>query len=975
MLSIGSSPIAEKLGAIMGGSSDSPRSGVRVDLPTPVYLALIALVGMLGLALRVVDLDTIPPGLHFDQAANGLLSLQILGGQRPLFFPSYAGREALFMYVIAWLSALIGPGIVALRLASALCGAATVVTLALLGATLFGRRVGVIAAAILAGLYWHLHVSRLGERTIMVPLLDVLALLALWLAYRRRSLALAIVGGGLTGLQLYTYPSSRFFLLAVGGIGLSEIALIGLRRLRGVKNLPALWPCLVQGVLVLGTASLVVIPLALYVVHNPSVFLERPDEVAVWNVRGGGWVTALVNSTRRTVGMFFVEGDPDWKYNLAGQPVFDPITGALFLLGIVGAFGRITKPAERAGLIWLFCMLLPGFLSIDAPQFMRTLGAAPAAALLAARGIFLAATWLSGRSSAWRRLAPIFWGWPLVAGGLASYRYFEVWAPSPAAYLALEGDVTAAAAVIRAQSPKYAITYVASRYGPDPTESYLDGDLFGRLRWFDGRAALPLPPPGSGPTLYVLPRTATDTFWYGALPPENRVATVAAPDTGPAVEAFVLQPSTRLVSTNAAKTGDFPSLDFAGVAQLVSADTPLLLQAGQPTSPAFTWRLERPPAEPLKFFVHLVDATGQGWSQYDEEVYPSSQWSPGQNLIVRYPLTIPSDVPLGMYTIETGLERANGTALTALDAAGKPVGTVWRSQPLTMVRAAHSTDVASLRINHPLDVTFSNALRLVGVDPPVASAQDGDTVDLTFYWQVTGVAPTALVTVVQAVDARGVVVGQTIRPPTGGLWPARDWQSGDVVVDRQRLLLPAGLPSGPLTLRVGLRDSSGHPLEPVNQPVPEIPVASLTLQSRPRVAATVTIGHPQLVAFVNSFRLLGYDLDPTTGRPGDTLHVRLYWQADAPIDRGWTVFTHLLDSNDQIRAQEDAVPDHGKRPTTSWAPGETIVDAHDLVVQPGAPSGSQRIEVGLYDAATGERLKTLNGEDRVLLDEPVLVGR
>src|SRR5205823_12302205 len=107
-------------------------------------------------------------------------------------------------------------------------------------------------------------------------------------------------------------------------------------------------------------------------------------------------------------------------------------------------------------------------------------------------------------------------------------------------------------------------------------------------------------------------------------------------------------------------------------------------------------------------------------------------------------------------------------------AGGKTAGTVWRSQPLTMVRAAHPPDVASLRISRPMDVTFGNAIRLVGVDTPAASAQDGDTVGLTLYWQVTGMTPPALATVVQAVDARGVVVGQTIRPPTGGLWPARD---------------------------------------------------------------------------------------------------------------------------------------------------------------------------------------------------------
>src|SRR5689334_24352782 len=45
------------------------------------FLALLAVIGGLGLVVRVVDLIGVPPGLHFDQAANGLLGLEILGGQ------------------------------------------------------------------------------------------------------------------------------------------------------------------------------------------------------------------------------------------------------------------------------------------------------------------------------------------------------------------------------------------------------------------------------------------------------------------------------------------------------------------------------------------------------------------------------------------------------------------------------------------------------------------------------------------------------------------------------------------------------------------------------------------------------------------------------------------------------------------------------------------------------------------------------
>src|SRR4029077_5080524 len=145
--------------------------------------------------------------------------------------------------------------------------------------------------------------------------------------------------------------------------------------------------------------------------------------------------------------------------------------------------------------------------------------------------------------------------------------------------------------------------YVASRYGPDPTESFLDGALFGRLHWFDGRSALPLPPPGAGPTLYVLPRTAVDTFWFGYLRADHRVATVLAPDGDPAVEAFVLKPGE--LPATPARTN--PGVVFAGVARLTGVDLPTSASAGQSISSTLTWQLERTPDGPVMFFVHLVD--------------------------------------------------------------------------------------------------------------------------------------------------------------------------------------------------------------------------------------------------------------------------------------------------------------------------------------------------------------------------------
>jgi hypothetical protein len=55
-------------------------------------------------------------------------------------------------------------------------------------------------------------------------------------------------------------------------------------------------------------------------------------------------------------------------------------------------------------------------------------------------------------------------------------------------------------------------------------------------------------------------------------------------------------------------------------------------------------------------------------------------------------------------------------------------------------------------------------------------------------------------------------------------------------------------------------------------------------------------------------------------------------------------------------AQADGVPVAGRYPTSSWSPGERIVDARVLALPANPATGGYRILVGLYSPANGERL-------------------
>ena len=103
--------------------------------------------------------------------------------------------------------------------------------------------------------------------------------------------------------------------------------------------------------------------------------------------------------------------------------------------------------------------------------------------------------------------------------------------------------------------------------------------------------------------------------------------------------------------------------------------------------------------------------------------------------------------------------------------------------------------------------------------------------------------------------------------------------------------------------------------------------------------------------------LVGYDLDRPAYRPGDIVYLQLWWRATATVPADWTVFTHLLGppkaDGSIVWAGRDARPGQGSAPTTAWQPGDLILDEYQLQLPADAPPGSYRIEVGLYDPATG----------------------
>jgi len=252
---------------------------------------------LVAAALRLPEMTATPPGLHYDEAANGILAGDISQrGERPVFIASYTGKEVLFFYLAAGVMKFAGESVFALRLTAAYLGLLTIATTYWLGRMLLNdRRLALLAAGLLAVSFWHVLFSRLGFRAISQPLLQALTIGALFSGLRqstwRRSWPWLLLAGVALGLTAYTYLAARFFPIALL-LGLLPL-LLGSQEVR--LRLRQLAIFLLAGAVILA-------PLAIYFVYNPDAFWVRAGQVLPEASR----LASLLESYARSLAAFFL---------------------------------------------------------------------------------------------------------------------------------------------------------------------------------------------------------------------------------------------------------------------------------------------------------------------------------------------------------------------------------------------------------------------------------------------------------------------------------------------------------------------------------------------------------------------------------------------------------------------------------------------------------------------------------------------
>ena len=342
-------------------------------------LWLLIFIVILSAPLRLYNLNTHPPGLFGDEAADGLDALSIISGDRPLFLTENNGREPLHAYLVALSTNLLGRTPAAVRLPSALASTLTILALFLATRAITNTRLALIASIISGFTVWPIMLGRLATRPALLPLALSITLWLVIEAYKKNNNKLWILSGLMLGICVYTYTPIRLLIIFP------------------LLCLSALFVAQIRRRIILGATyfflsfAIIVSPFVIYTANNQEQVLGRTTGVSAidLNDEPSAIFNTTVSQTIAVFQMFSVPGKGDWnlRHNIPNRPVFDPIITFALLIGLTIAPQNLGKQKLAFILVYSIIALLPSILSEEAPHFGRSSGLLPILFIFPALGI------------------------------------------------------------------------------------------------------------------------------------------------------------------------------------------------------------------------------------------------------------------------------------------------------------------------------------------------------------------------------------------------------------------------------------------------------------------------------------------------------------------------------------------------------------------------------------------------------------
>ncbi len=353
----------------------------------------------------------------------------------------------------------------------------------------------------------------------------------------------------------------------------------------------------------------------------------------------------------------------------------------------------------------------------------------------------------------------------------------------------------------------------------------------------------------------------------------------------------------------------------------------------------------------LKAAVSIGNRLGESIAHTDaifaDRVQRTSSQLPVGSVLTAYALLrLPYGAPAGDYTIHVRLYdeqgQLSGYSLTTTDGQIRPdfLINITRTSGADWSAVNRDTDLPVKS-----DVVVANSdLKLIAHNLTGGIYHNGDVVDMTFLWSGEGDLPSLNL---KAFDGKWNVpiLSPDNRP------------HDNATLDWRQIRIPLDAESGSATVQF----ADG------------IPLATLTIEAIPALYVPPPIKHPLYADVPEVGKLLGYTITGDMSDRNQPFTLSLVWQPLKPTTASYTVFAQLISTDGRVLAQSDSLPANGARPTTGWRTGEYILDEHLVAFHADATAATANLIVGLYDAATNQRVPITSTADFITLQTGVVV--
>jgi hypothetical protein len=828
------------------------------------------LVILIAFFFRFYRLTDHPLGIFFDPAFNGLDAVRLMQrGGHGLFFPTNGGRESLFIYLLIPFIWLFDTTPASLR---ALTATISLLTVALL----FGFLNSVVrlnlgtdknpittqasnspflpqtdnlwfatlGGLVLATSYWHIAISRLGQRPILVPMLAVPLFwffLKGWATNQKRWF---ILSGLFMGLEGYTYSAARLLPVILILAVIPEFFHQS-HPYNGQKHRTKIKTQIINLLIFILTALVIYLPMGWYLLTHPAQFTARAFSVMVWNFLDTPTdiITEIGRNILRVLGFFCCVGSPNPIFGLPNYPGLPLLLAPFLLLGLIIALKHWRHLFYRLIALWWLIGLIPSIVAIEAPHPLRMIVAVVPTAILVALGLIHFSNWLHESindhvvSHITYHVSRITYHvFPLLIILLplpSLFRaYFIDWTKLQTTQGVYDyGAIAIRDTVLDQTDDRVPLYLPLARFNDSPLLFYLSGS-------FQRQATLEVSP--ADRALVIAPeKNQNDTTWMRL---QNQVATVLPPLTSegerliqtalvdssatpihtitgetvahlaplPTDPARFLQQPTRLL------TASF------GPAQLTGLNYSMKINPSSQEIPVtLFWQATAQMVDEYEVILHLIDDNRQVWgngsSRPTDWVYPTTFWRPGLDEIAsRHTINVETLAP-GRYWLAISLfDPATQQRLPLTEGASDSPDTLLVGPlkvPLPSLTGAGQIETLS---SLEEVATFGDVARLLAFEATQATITAGEPVSFSLLWEAISTPPLDYTVFVHLLDENDNIVAGHDSQPLAGHYPTSIWTPGERILDPHTLPTPDSLPPGQYRLAIGLYDQPTGERLPLN---------------------------------------------------------------------------------------------------------------------------------------------------------------